>query len=358
MKKIFTIDSLTDPEMIDLYNLMLNRGDEAISSFSTHYQPPSASKVKFGYTLSSHFNAKAQRIEEGYIVSFNSPVIAMLCGLFDALLFDPNVLPEIGGDTSAGLPPHRETSFLYTSGYAGLQEVPITRDAHRQSAAAILADFCSTFIVFHEIGHVISGHTDYCKFELDGTGIKELYMADDMIMENYQLFRSWEYDADAIASGLVVQFIDTFTSIVEKGGYYGSVFQKLREQGWFVERMTALVICSLFSMFTLIAQVGKSLNRYSSHPHPLHRGTYTQDMILTAMKARMPIDIKKVLSFNLLYFDQFSESMRRMNLLPYPTLTSRITKDINRETKRIIETANALRSIVSDYSWIRGEEWS
>lgn len=344
--------------MINLYNLMLDRGNEAIASFSEHYQPPGSSKVQFGYIPSGYFNARAKRIEEGYTVSFNSPAIAMLCGLFDAILFDNNVLPEIGGDVSAGLPPQREASFLYTSGYAGSQEVPVTSDAHRQSAATILADFCSAFIVFHEIGHVISGQADYCKFELGGTGIKELYMTDDMISKNYQLFQSWEHDADAIASCLVVQFIDTFTSLAKKGGYYGSVFQKLHQQGWFVERMTALVICSLFSMFTLIAQAEKSLNRYSSHPHPLHRGSYTKDMILTAMKARIPIDMKKVLAFNLLYFDQFSVSMRRMNLLPYPTLTSRLTKDIDRETKKISNTANAYRNVVSEYSWIPGVEWS
>ncbi len=358
MQAPFDFSQLTDRTLKRLYEYIPSRGNEVIESFRSAYGKTSDYyQVSFQFVLSDHLNAEAGRQKDQYAIAIHTPTILLLRTLFESLFSFKYIVPEIG----TGVPPDetdlRELPFILNLSQPGnFQNVPITTDTRRQFAASMLADFCSSFILLHEVGHVILGHTESASHYF-GSPITEFANWKTIGRKGQYLRQSYEYDADAVAGKLLVQYIADFIRVIQTRPDYTAIFGPLDKEGHLVERVTALIIISLYAMFTYMAQAAKKLNKFASHPHPLHRSFYSKDIILKAMEQQGPIDIQRTLKFNQHYFDRFSNALQALKLVPYPSMTSSLTHDISKQTRLIGERASKLRVFSDEWSWLPRGDW-
>lgn len=358
METTFDFSQLNDRNLKRLYEYIPSRCNEVIESFRAAYGKTSDYyQVSFQFVLSDHLNAEAGRQKDQYAVAIHTPTILLLRTLFESLLSFNYIIPEIGTGIAPDATDLRELPFILNlSQPATFQNVPITTDTRRQFAASMLADFCSSFILLHEVGHVILGHTESADHYF-GRPITEFASWQDVGQKGQYLRQSYEYDADAVAGKLLVQYIADFIRVIETRPDYTAIFGPLAKDGYLIERVTALIIMSLYVMFTYMAQAAKKLNKFASHPHPLHRSFYSKDIILKAMEQQGPIDIKRTLKFNQYYFDRFSDALQSLKLVPYPTMTSALTRDISKQTRLIGDRASKLRVFSEEWSWLPREDW-
>ena len=75
------------------------------------------------------------------------------------------------------------------------------------------------------------------------------------------------------------------------------------------------------------------------------------------MEEKNDIDMKMVKYFNRKYFDQFSDAMVKLGLLPYPTMTSDLASDIAKVTQEIGRVASKWRPEFDEWSWVPSNDW-
>ena len=355
----YDFNTIAEEELKSLYRLAIARGQEAAASFQQAYgRNTPGDRIEFNFRTADFFNAEAADRDGFHEVSITSPTIYLLRTLFEVILQHSGVMPEVR------LPRIRKEDritkvpfMIAPQQFAKVRKYSATTDPNRLRAAGILADFCSSFITLHELGHVIFGHTKYARLHYGDLRLMELYGHGDKIVAHYSTLQSWEYDADAVAGRLIVQYIETFANLVRNDPSLNAVFGGLDHDGNLIERCASLVTISLNVMFTYMAQAIVKLNKYASHPHPLFRASYTKDFIMHSLDERGTADIALIKQFNMHYYDQFADAMLSMRLLPYPTLTSELADDISRATRQIMERAHEVRQTHSQWSWVPADDW-
>jgi hypothetical protein len=162
--------------------------------------------IDFKYVEADIFNAGAGKLDDRYLVQINSAVPLFLLVLFSRLMSDRSVFPMI---EPSG---HLASDFALPAvidpiDFSQRADWKIELNAARSFVAGTLADICTTFVICHEVGHIVSGHIEGGR-KFDGAAVLyELVSVSCRSQEVYDRRRAWELDADSVAITLLMNFV-------------------------------------------------------------------------------------------------------------------------------------------------------
>lgn len=89
---------------------------------------------------------------------------------------------------------------------------------------SILQDFCCSFVLLHEVAHVVCGHTRGALHFFGKPKVEEFFGIRDWLRRGRYLKTAWEYDADVVTASLLCQYIRHFI-VSHKGPGVESAFR-------------------------------------------------------------------------------------------------------------------------------------
>lgn len=154
--------------------------------------------IEFSLYRDEHFNAFVDKFNGIYFIGLNTGTCRSFLSLFNTMLANPAIFPEVG---NAHLEKAPVTSFRSIADFfpvaadAPHSRVPI--DESRQRFAQVLYRFALQAVVLHEMAHITNGHIDW---KVSKTGKTPFFELDDLLdgipsVQHHAL----ERDADACA---------------------------------------------------------------------------------------------------------------------------------------------------------------
>jgi hypothetical protein len=191
-----------DPKLVSGFEEFLARMRDRVAGAERSLKgvPP----IHFDLISNGGVNAMAFKKDGYYFVGMTTGLLVSLRILFERILANPELLPEIDGarnEVSTPILPKVTAASLV----AERQVAPIVpRDPNRRAYAIHLWHEALTFVLDHELIHIIHGHVGYLESSLGLNAIEENeYLG---IQSDYALMRqTLEMDSDGIAANQWIQ---------------------------------------------------------------------------------------------------------------------------------------------------------
>ncbi len=150
-----------------------------------------------------------------------------------------------------------------------------------------MTEIACVFAIFHEVAHVIAGHAGYLR-ERQKISLLELYPLSTKLSFT-RLLRVWEYEADKIASVMLLSFLVG----EENQAYLTEVFQMPKESAEHrISRLTSIGVAAAYVLFLLLGQRSAAFKLTGSHPHPLVRMTMVHNAMRLAARDDLGVKAK------------------------------------------------------------------
>ena len=308
--EIFDLNRISDPAIRQEYRTVLDRGERLSSSFARTLGRDRRS-IQYRYIEAPVFNAAASAQDDHYLIELHNSVPLFLLMLFSRLLSDPDVMPELepGGEVVSKftLP-----AVIDPADFQQRAEWDIELNRLRSFAAGTLADLCATFVLCHEAGHVICGHVDALP-DLEGqTRLLELVSREEISPEALERRQAWEFDADAIAASLTMNFVDELLVVARQDERSRAVFGAVEDP---LGKILSLSMAALFGFFCYLKGSRDDLDVASTHPHPLIRSAYIRSMVVTEARRRWNYDPRRLEALMNDQQEIFADSLERLGLI-------------------------------------------
>ena len=343
----FDYGTISDEAIRIEYRSIMRRANVMSSAIHRIYgedRPP----INFKYVEADTFNASASLNNEGYLIELNSSVPLFLLILFSRLLSDPRVLPHLSSK-EAIVSDFTIPAIIDPSDFNRRADWKISLGPIRSFAAGTLADICATFVISHEIGHVISGHVDAYR-EIDGAlSLNELVSRSTVSAETTQRRQAWELDADATAATLMMNFVDELRNLSKTNDRVRAVFSAGEHT---LENILAISIVSLFAFFCYLKGSRDALGLTSSHPHPFVRAYYLRNLMVNAALDRWDFDADVFMKFSDDRLDEFLIVMEDIAIFDPQSFSEETDQAINDEISRLIVFQEKFRPVCTPWSWI------
>lgn len=356
----FDYQSLKGKEFRRYYANVLVRAEEVARSTIAAYRPTSSSMtIEYAFVRDPMFNAMAS-LKDGHAKIYLSASIPILLRiLFDKLCSFEQVLPLLPLPTGIPNQEHYTTTFmLKPSERAKLTQFDVLLSNERAEASRILADMCVMFIVLHELGHVLCGHLGASTRYFSNDSLAELASHREREGRGQRLRQYWEYQADAIASGLLPQFID---HVVKNATQYQPWVLQLSEisdhQQEIVCHLTALTNAAITVLFLYMNECRMKLNQTSNHPHPVVRAFYVKDMVARSVADRWNLDPQKIGELQYGYIEPFLFALNQIGLDVLTGWTDPFLDDVERRVLTLKHAGKRLAGVTRPWSWLPVEEW-
>ncbi|GJE18423.1 hypothetical protein [Methylobacterium marchantiae] len=343
----FDLNLITDEAVRIEYTHILARAERIGQALHRAYGAGRLT-IKTKYILDDSFNADADEQEGRYLISLSAAIPLFNLILFGRLFSDPDIMPEL--DASGTLASDYELpAVIDPSNFSKRSNWKIELNPIRAFAAGTLADLCSTFIVCHEMGHVLSGHVEGMRVYEGQSSVSEFVRQLEIPKIDFDRRQAWELDADIIASSLLMEFIGDLWRSTESNPRSKMVFGAGHEG---LENIISTGIVSLFAFFCYLNGTRDKLELESTHPHPLVRAYYIRDMIVNLARTRWdvdPISIARLIDKRL---DEFLRVLQKNSLFDAREFTSRRARAIEKDVARIKELQVRHRSSCAKWCWI------
>ena len=309
---VFDYTAISDDAVRTEYKHLLRRSKSIAASVHRAYGTGKKT-IETVYISGQCFNSYASETDDHYLIQLDSSIPLFSIILFGRLLSDPTVLPYLNtsGDfvSDYSLP-----AIADPADFSARREWKIGFNAIRSFAAGTLADICSTFVLCHEVGHVMSGHVEGLKHYEGEEGIAELTSYVAPSKTRYERRQAWEYDADAIASTLMIHFI---AEMVENAKTHKKMEEIFGRADHTVEHTLSIAIVALFAFFNYMRGVRHKLQLKTTHPHPLVRAYCIRDLLVSAASARWDIDMDALERLVDERFEEFITAMEKIDLFDF-----------------------------------------
>ena len=285
----FDINSLTTPEYQRYYKMVNARMQEVARAIIAGYGlPDHFNRISPMIVDGSEFNACTYQHENNLVVAINASVPILLRTLFDHLFAQPNLFPQLPND----VPDAIDYSPLFTidpTNTDQLERINIRISEARYSASRILGDLCVTYVFLHEFGHLLCGHSEALSHISGETKLLELFELHEQPNKEYvELRQYWEFQADSIAAGLLVQYIDDIVAHADS------------HQPWILDvtgcdkedtktlvmHVSAMTIAALNVLFLYIDQCTFQIKAERYHPPTQTRLFCLRDTLCSQMAQR------------------------------------------------------------------------
>ncbi len=310
---------------------------------------PDRPPVRFVFEEGDSFNAFAGREERGYLLRMAKPVPYLLLILFDRLLGDPRLLPWLDSQGEA-FTEYELPFVLDPADFSRRGRWSIRLTGIRSFASSMLADIAIAFIQMHELGHVLCGHVDANQALTGRHAMAEIYdKGGGRSRAQSARERIWESDADAVAAGLLEQYLRELEAATQTDDKTRQVFGRGEHA---IEHLLALAIMSLFALFAYIRGARYSLRRQTSHPHPYLRAQYTKNMLMTVARRAWPLDLDAFGEFLDLRIDEMLTALEAVGLSKNELFDDAYIARSERQLDVLMKKRTKYRSSASTRSWI------
>ncbi len=339
---------ISDPGLLSDFRHIAHRSQSIARQLHEAYGAGRKS-IRFGYVDGEEFNAFAGADNKGYVIELNKAVPLFSIILFYRLLSDPEVLPHL--DASGDLASNFSLPFVVDpADFDRRSDWQIKTSAIRAFAAGTIADFCSTFVVCHELGHILYGHVEGMRFHYGDASLAELVSRNRSFGVDTARRRAWEYDADRFSAVLMIQFVEELVADRRSQERTRSVFSD--PDGFHAEHTLAIAVASLFAFFVYVQGMRTKLDRVSSHPHPYVRATYLKHMLLQAARDRRRISLRSFQSLLDRRLDEFMIALARIGLLDARSYTPAYIKQVEVELSLLETLSQEHRDSCAPWRWI------
>ena len=266
----FDFRTVEDNELRGMFQRMLHvsgvAGSAVRSAYGSNKRPISTVFVDDGI-----FNASVGLARSRYLIKISASVPILTRILFDRFFQNEAVMPwlERSGEDAAK---HRyDVKFILDpKEFNERENWQIAMTPERSFAAGAFTDICLAFIALHEIGHVIAGHSEAVQHYYGVAEFSELFENRERSTQDMERDQSWEYDADAVAIGLFVQYVEELVANRLTNERTARFFES---DGDPVSQALSFVVTALFVMFNYVRGSRYDLDLATSHPHPMVRGS-------------------------------------------------------------------------------------
>ncbi len=270
--------------------------------------PWSSRPLHVSFVNDKNVNAFAGKKKNFDYIFINAGVIEKIYGTMMGMLSIPTFLPGIGSIENEEAPEQALNGGFPRMPLLrkGVEPEPfqicIPADEHRNSFAMWLAECAVTFLVLHEIGHVLAGHLEI--LEQQGLAPQIAEFSDSrMTGEAMPPTGILEYDADTFASH-AASFLDLHPkSDSDWEGVFDWDNVPGKEAGFIAH---AVMISILFRVLEVRGQAPQSLN-LTSHPHPAVRSNLaiSRSFSLACDSERFTVtDLPRIIQSSLIPFEE------------------------------------------------------
>ncbi len=215
------------------------------------------------------------------------------------------------------------------------------------------------FCVSHELGHILLGHFEQQKIE---TKRYFFEVEKQEKRETEDIFRR-EIEADIVAAVLLTQYIEHLENTIKTGRVprLQEVFAEYLKSDatHLFERLVSITILSLYAFFTYIAgRDPLKFNQKSAYPHPLIRALYIKDVLIQGAQRTRKVNKRKILDYNLHYFNQFDAALDEFNLNQPDAIIANIMDHTDTYINEIQAYASRFRQFTKRWTWIPLDNWT
>jgi hypothetical protein len=290
-RRAFDLRTLPD-DLRDFYAQFLGYGRATPSTVSEKYHRAAAEgRVRVLYADRRQFNLSAESPGDTHTIELNIAFPCLLHFVFNNVLRLPYVFPQVGD--SAAETPYREPGDGRLVPFELPERLPVVealrvlpgvsrpKDDDRALFASTLTELASTFCVFHEVGHVIGGHSGYEASRMWGKPVSEFTGDRWHFCHRRALRQVMEREADIIATVMTMSFVlnDPATR-----RHFRECLAITGNDDLYPYQILPILLFSLKVLFGYLAQIPAGLKVHADHPHPLLRALYVHNAIrLTAV---------------------------------------------------------------------------
>lgn len=281
----FDIDALSDDQLRARYQSLRKRFADAARSAEDGYGL-GGQKISFRFVYSDRFNACCRINEGSYEVDIATAIPVLTLLFFDQLFSCPRIMKWLPGEDSKAV----SYDVQFSSGPHGLSRIKdwsIKTSPLRAYVAYIASEIASTFVLMHELGHVLCGHLQARDAIYGDPFIAEFSYIGESSAEDFELGQLFEYEADAAAAWLITQYVDELVKAANEDERAQKAFGFDRHAA---ERSVAFCVIVLYALFAYLKVLKSKFSLQSSHPDPLVRAFYVRDMIWKVAKERHVLD--------------------------------------------------------------------
>jgi hypothetical protein len=305
--------------------------------------------VSFGYIDDREYNAYARLVSGRYLVELNAAVPLFNLALFYGLLSDKRFLPRL--DSTGMAASNFTVPFaIDPSDFERTAVWQVNCSPIRAFAAGTLADICSTFIVLHEFGHVLSGHCEGMKHFGGGDSIAELVALRSLSVADIDRRLAWEADADMVGGGLLAQFVEGLVADIKPNARTYDVFSD--PEGFDLEHTTAIVVASLFVLFCYIEGTRRRFDKSSTHPQPQVRALLIKNVIQLELERRGEFDGDVFHRYLDAHLDDAMTALESLRIFDPKGYTIGFSRNVDRQFSKLKALQKRHRSDCARWAWI------
>jgi len=287
--KEFDTSKLHDNELKRYFASIMKTMKEVAFSIERGYGlPPHIKEIRPLFIEEKGFNAEADIIDGIAYIAISASVPLLLRVLFDILLSDSEVFPQLPQEES-NIKVRYEAPFIFNPRPPfERKQFNIGLTIERADAARILSDKCVKFIFLHEFGHMLCGHIETNRELNPDQPLFEFY-GDTTESETYEgLRRYWEYQADCISADLLAQYIDTTVNHAHGAQKWISklIPEHEHDTNGIVKHVTGMTIAALNVLFMYMDNCRFDANTRAYHPPVITRMMYIKDSLFTSVGER------------------------------------------------------------------------
>lgn len=289
------------------YERLLRRGKSTGDAVHRAYGE-NRKTIKFVYVKRQEFNAFVTGDDDHYYVQIASGVPVLLIVLFNKLFENPILLPDLNIEgaavTDVSLP------FIIDPARIEIREEwQLHLNAERAVAADFFADICMTFVSYHELGHILSGHVEGHRHYDGRMSFAEMTSYRPRSLKSRTRRQAWEIEADLIASTLLMNYIRELDKHARTHDHTREVF--FREEDTIIHILASTVV-ALLAFFSYVRGARYRLSMNSVHPHPMVRASYIKDALFHAACSQWTFESER---FRALLDDRLEEMLTALNAI-------------------------------------------
>ena len=342
-----------DESIRNEYKVALDRAYELGRSVALAYGEGRL-PIKFGYVEGRTYNASALKSDDHYLVEIHHSVPLLNILLFSKLLSDISVFPHI--DASGVLKSNYEVpAVIDPADFETRANWSIRLNDERSIAALTLADFCTTFVTCHEIGHIVNGHIEGGQFYDDTSRLHELVSFSWASEEVYSRRQAWEIDADVFAITLSMHLVHELFEEQDKHPRLANLFADGQNS---IEAVLGVCAATLFAFFCYLKGTRDRLGLQSTHPHPLARSLFVRDVMVELARAQWAIDTSAFDEIYDLRRKEFLSAMEQSSLFTKGIFDSEYTDTLYDAVGELSGLQARFRLSCTQWTWVDWEALS
>jgi hypothetical protein len=352
------------PQISSFYKQIIGWGRMAPASINNAYRKlADQGGVQPRIADSPVLNAWAIKQGDGFVLGLYAATPIILHFAFNQMLRCPMVLTRIGDPAieqpetlgyQHGIPLILPEQLPVHEACTVLPSVSRPIDDERATAASALTEIACAFATFHEVAHIIAGHTGFLAFRSD-LALLELSGFRTHSAPS-RLRRVWEYEADKIAAVMLLSFLVD----PENRAHFTDVFHLPSNDTGYACGSAGIGIMAAYVLFLLLGQGDRKLRSRSIHPHPLVRMTSIHNAMRVC--ARDDLEIATA-DFDASVDEATTSIFNAWQQIGAPVPAVRRNRwdtperTVQRQIERLQKQHEKAQILYADHSWIPMQAW-